>query len=740
MNHFHSLEEAKHYINAKTPYTLSALTEGFLKKMRDNPNVPPSMKERLETALTIKKEGVDGGLTGVSKASGFIRRMMWENKGVNKGNYGNKTKPPAGAMTGVDAGEIKYSKIANKEQKGKNTGSYHTYGASPFIQKYYADKSKKTLFTPGNTAKEPDAQRKERAKFMKRKKHFGEAEESEEEEEEEAESESDNEFYDVPEAKNEVIDQSVSKKEKTAEEKRAEASSKIGKFIKGKITLTKRQKEVEGFMGSKFNLSDRKAIAVGLIGASTILKWLGSFDWKKESPNKQYLDRPYAWLMRWMGLKLEDSKFKSDIVPQIIQWLKLFLSKGSKLDKHIKPFDFPYVNKTMKNAPDYVEKAWAEARKKIAYEEEFGHIKGRGYSGQPGASDSDDSQNSDSDTDSSSESELEGGYGFNPLRYMRRKARVRQRALPAIPESTYTKEMFEEDKRVIAQIERNLPIMESKLEEINRKINSGMPSRSDLLIKQHIVEDTPLMKAELEVRKKRIEIYEDEEGNYGGGKKQPPLNEISEADMKDTTARYVPIRNKAKYVALRDKLFEELEKITVPKVPKPTDTAHSNRGNIIGAEGRTMTFGFGDNRHGWNFFKTNEAYPEAYKALIAFGNEVVPKGWDYQTITVNHLVKAKKHVDKKNVGASVIVGIGDYTGGDLRVWTPENTNPKDWNIHDKPTMFNGGIRPHETQSFKGNRYTFVFYRQKRRPERKNVGVGSGHAKGLSQPRNPIGLL
>ena len=217
-------------------------------------------------------------------------------------------------------------------------------------------------------------------------------------------------------------------------------------------------------------------------------------------------------------------------------------------------------------------------------------------------------------------------------------------------------------------------------------------------------------------------------------KGQPPKNEISEEDKNDDSITKLPIRNLSKYKEARENLLNALKLYTIPKIPKarkPGDTkTATGRGDVIGTNGRTLTLGFGDNRHGWNFFRSNDKYPEVYKALIEFGNQVVPKGWDYQTITLNHNAKAKKHKDSKNVGKSVIIGIGDFTGGEIRVWDKSGNNHKDYNLHDVPLMFNGGLLFHETQPFtidkyeKGKgRYTMIFYRQGRKPRSGDVGKG-----------------
>jgi len=228
-----------------------------------------------------------------------------------------------------------------------------------------------------------------------------------------------------------------------------------------------------------------------------------------------------------------------------------------------------------------------------------------------------------------------------------------------------------------------------------------------------------------------------------GGKTigSPQKNEITEEDRTDESIHTIPIRNKEKYNETRQNLLDALSKMTVPPIPGGREKTgnmkqHINRGDVIGTKGRTITFGFGDNRHGWNHFRTNDKYPDVYKAIIAFGNQVVPKGWEYQTITLNHNAKAKKHIDRKNVGASVIIGIGNYSGGELRVFSPDSSKHKDYDIHDKPTMFNGGLLPHETQPFEGEgtkkhqrglgRYTMIFYRQQRSPPKNaEIGIGKG---------------
>jgi hypothetical protein len=182
------------------------------------------------------------------------------------------------------------------------------------------------------------------------------------------------------------------------------------------------------------------------------------------------------------------------------------------------------------------------------------------------------------------------------------------------------------------------------------------------------------------------------------------------AQTDNTERKILSIRNKARYEKAKEKLLGLLRQTTIPPLGKPSAGGY-NRANKLGSVGRTMTLGFGDTRHGIKEYSTNRQHPELLRALAEFGNIVVPLHWDYNGITLNEGVKANKHKDSKNLGPSVIIGIGDFTGGDIKVWDKDDADPKIINLHDQPVMFNGGLLYHQTTPFKGERYTMVFYKQ-----------------------------
>ena len=179
------------------------------------------------------------------------------------------------------------------------------------------------------------------------------------------------------------------------------------------------------------------------------------------------------------------------------------------------------------------------------------------------------------------------------------------------------------------------------------------------------------------------------------------------------------ITDNSVYESAKTELLSELDRITIPPIlqgnlaRKPDGTVKyvRQRGDVIGLIGRTVNFGYGNQRHkGYGEFVANKNHPELWKALIRFADAALPSDFIWHTITLNHNVKAKKHIDGQNVGESFIVGFGDYTGGKLRTYSDE-VEYVAHDIKDKPLKFNGALIAHETEDFTGERYTIIFYKQ-----------------------------
>ena len=121
---------------------------------------------------------------------------------------------------------------------------------------------------------------------------------------------------------------------------------------------------------------------------------------------------------------------------------------------------------------------------------------------------------------------------------------------------------------------------------------------------------------------------------------------------------------------------------------------------------RSMTLGLVKARITRNFGLSSmtKKHFKLYEALMEFGKTFVP--FEFNSIQVNHNVVCPRHIDKNNIGASVIVSIGDYECCDLVI---ENYGTYD--IKYKPLIFDGSIDYHyNTPLISGNKYSFVFFK------------------------------
>ena len=182
---------------------------------------------------------------------------------------------------------------------------------------------------------------------------------------------------------------------------------------------------------------------------------------------------------------------------------------------------------------------------------------------------------------------------------------------------------------------------------------------------------------------------------------------VEDADTKKVFVDKVVLTDKVK--SLQEKIIQTLEQTSIPRIEGKRKDKKMTRGDLIGYDGYTFTLGCGRRRQkGIGEFATNERNPELLKLVIEYGNEILPSGFKYTAITINKNLKAKKHIDSGNAGIGCITFLGDYTGGGIYLYNPEK---KLYNTHNKLIAFDGANIPHMTQSFKGDRYAFIFYNQ-----------------------------
>tara|TARA_R100000664_G_C2744039_1_gene132129 strand:- start:143 stop:712 length:570 start_codon:yes stop_codon:yes gene_type:complete len=110
-------------------------------------------------------------------------------------------------------------------------------------------------------------------------------------------------------------------------------------------------------------------------------------------------------------------------------------------------------------------------------------------------------------------------------------------------------------------------------------------------------------------------------------------------------------------------------------------------------------------------YRGNLYYPKVYKLLTEY-HDKFHKDHKYTVILVNRSVQFLKHKDKGNVEGSVnlIVGTGNYTGGELTLFDEEDiyNYPKTIDIRYKPLFFNP-FQYHQVEPFEGDRVTITYY-------------------------------
>lgn len=100
--------------------------------------------------------------------------------------------------------------------------------------------------------------------------------------------------------------------------------------------------------------------------------------------------------------------------------------------------------------------------------------------------------------------------------------------------------------------------------------------------------------------------------------------------------------------------------------------------------------------------KFTSDHPELWSALQEMAAYIDPDH-RWTSVTLNHNVVCKPHKDARNDGLTMIIGLGDYTGGELCI------EGQDIDINHKPHYFNGFLHEHYNRAFTGDRWTLMFY-------------------------------
>lgn len=152
-----------------------------------------------------------------------------------------------------------------------------------------------------------------------------------------------------------------------------------------------------------------------------------------------------------------------------------------------------------------------------------------------------------------------------------------------------------------------------------------------------------------------------------------------------------------------------LRELKFPHTARPNVAKAGYKGFVLG---KVISWAGKGEKAGYQKLLSLRTQKHKYKDLYRETKKLMkikdPK-FQFSSIQYNKNHKAMKHTDGNNVGTSMIIGLGDYTGGELIVYDKDGKNPTKHNIKNRFIKFNGSIYPHETAPFKGERYSLVFY-------------------------------
>ena len=101
--------------------------------------------------------------------------------------------------------------------------------------------------------------------------------------------------------------------------------------------------------------------------------------------------------------------------------------------------------------------------------------------------------------------------------------------------------------------------------------------------------------------------------------------------------------------------------------------------------------------------RDSKMHPNIYKELCKIGDEL---GFKYNAIQVNRNCQCPPHKDKHNVGDSMLISFGEYTGGEIVI------DGEKYIAYHRPTIFNGHLLEHYNEPHDGDKFSLVFFLMK----------------------------
>lgn len=147
----------------------------------------------------------------------------------------------------------------------------------------------------------------------------------------------------------------------------------------------------------------------------------------------------------------------------------------------------------------------------------------------------------------------------------------------------------------------------------------------------------------------------------------------------------------------RPSLFSQLEKININY-----RVGNSNRLGF--PKYRGCVWGISQGRYSGiiGLSKYSKNYPDLYNEIVRIGKLICP--FEFTSIQMNKNLVCPPHIDKKNIGNSLLVSFGDYKGNNIIV------NDLEYNTNCRPLIFNGAELEHyNTPQISGTKYSLIYF-------------------------------
>ena len=154
-------------------------------------------------------------------------------------------------------------------------------------------------------------------------------------------------------------------------------------------------------------------------------------------------------------------------------------------------------------------------------------------------------------------------------------------------------------------------------------------------------------------------------------------------------------------------IYNTLEQVQI-RTTLSSNSFHAEKAGAISQVGARQAC-FGIVRHKGAFVKSRplKDHPEIMRLFKKFMRSHCPS-FKFNSVYVNKNVVCKPHFDAGNVGKSMLVGMGPYTRG--RSILHIRGKQKRFHIKSHSLVFDGSLIKHESEEFKGTRYSLVFFK------------------------------